>query len=1110
MAQEPLAFSLSDPPAAGNDPQAIARQFFLNKGLTQEQATGVVRRLNIESGLGTGAFNPTGGGQGAYGIAQWRGPRQQALLASSDPHSLQGQLNFAWSELQGPESKTLAQLKQAKTEQQAYDTWTSSYERPGPTKEALGFSQAAAGPAGGGGPSGAQRPSGGLLDAFLGSMLAQPEEAKPAAPPSLLDEFLGSLKKPMEPEAAAPQTATRSDSPQQTPAVTPPPSVPLPEQAVPTLAQTAQPPAQGGLLDRFLASIKPESFAGMGALGAEAASGVKTAAQAYEKWREAGPEMTPGHINQLAQGFGTDAGGGFVGSIGRGPGMTRLPASQAAGAMDLARGVSHEIQSVFSPTTIDQPSRMAEASIRKDFGQANRDTESAHAELEPYWRSVAPHIAPFQQYVQQTHAAVAAGLPLPPKSGLANFLDYVEGRSSGATLPPDIAYLKPVADTLRKQVQDRAAKISADPLYSAQTFVQDYFSHQWTDPQAAATKWSGSGRGQGSTAPLKQRSIPTITEGIERGLTPRYDPIEMQMRYIANIDRLLAHNKVFQTGLSSGMIRYFDPGQQPAGWMKLEGRLSEKGIQRAYAPEGYARVYNRSSHIAPGLMQFPIFRAAMAIKNAANMTLLSLSGYHYMAMAGEALTSKFARAFGNLSPADWGRLAKTLGSTADITQIGQIAKGKRLANQYLRLADNGPEYERIADNLASARGRAIGRGEEWKASQASTWFQAWRRGMLRVEMRQGLREITSGPASTAPLRAGAMFFHEVARAAESIQEPLFDQIIPNLKNAAFFDEMSDWIRRNPGASKFEEIAQARSIADSIDDRFGLMVMDNIFWNQKFKQILQLLMVSPGWELGSLRGQAGGLWDLARGKVTPRARWLIGLTIATPLINGVYEYLKTGQSPLQTGTPARDLTVPQTGGQTPEGAPERAIFPGYEKDPLGWWNDPMSKIFGMQSPFIRAAGMAITGKDWKGDRIANPQMPGAPPFIQSYAQQILQAVEPILLQQLGKRQPGSGISLPETIMGIRPAPGWLTDPKRTETLQNLRDIRDAERAVQSERYQARRSGDYQKQHEATRKLEQLKQKYQRERRNLPRSLPPPPPQPGSVGPQGGTIIGTQRQ
>jgi hypothetical protein len=38
------------------------------------------------------------------------------------------------------------------------------------------------------------------------------------------------------------------------------------------------------------------------------------------------------------------------------------------------------------------------------------------------------------------------------------------------------------------------------------------------------------------------------------------------------------------------------------------------------------------------------------------------------------------------------------------------------------------------------------------------------------------------------------------------------------------------------------LAQARLLWDAVDDRFGEMVMDRIFWNQRLKQTLQSVMV----------------------------------------------------------------------------------------------------------------------------------------------------------------------------------------------------------------------------------------------------------------------------
>lgn len=58
-----------------------AYRFLTDKGLSGQQAAGIVGNLMAESynEIRPDAFNPEGGGQGAYGIAQWRGSRLDAL-----------------------------------------------------------------------------------------------------------------------------------------------------------------------------------------------------------------------------------------------------------------------------------------------------------------------------------------------------------------------------------------------------------------------------------------------------------------------------------------------------------------------------------------------------------------------------------------------------------------------------------------------------------------------------------------------------------------------------------------------------------------------------------------------------------------------------------------------------------------------------------------------------------------------------------------------------------------------------------------------------------------------------------------------------------------------
>jgi hypothetical protein len=65
-------------------PQNVIRayNYFTGQGFTPEQAAGIVGNLMTESyaHLDPNAYNPAGGGMGAYGIAQFRGPRLKGLL----------------------------------------------------------------------------------------------------------------------------------------------------------------------------------------------------------------------------------------------------------------------------------------------------------------------------------------------------------------------------------------------------------------------------------------------------------------------------------------------------------------------------------------------------------------------------------------------------------------------------------------------------------------------------------------------------------------------------------------------------------------------------------------------------------------------------------------------------------------------------------------------------------------------------------------------------------------------------------------------------------------------------------------------------------------------
>lgn len=86
------------PPPAKPTAQDVMSYLINQGGLTVQQAAAVAANVQSESGLNPAAFNPAGGGQGARGLAQWRGARINAFRErfgkTPDAAPWQQQLDF--------------------------------------------------------------------------------------------------------------------------------------------------------------------------------------------------------------------------------------------------------------------------------------------------------------------------------------------------------------------------------------------------------------------------------------------------------------------------------------------------------------------------------------------------------------------------------------------------------------------------------------------------------------------------------------------------------------------------------------------------------------------------------------------------------------------------------------------------------------------------------------------------------------------------------------------------------------------------------------------------------------------------------------------------------
>ena len=103
--------------------------YFVNKGLTRNQAKGIYGNLMQESRGNIRAVSNDG--NNSYGLAQWTGPRKQKLFSmyGFNPNVKQ-QLDFLWWELNNTHKDALASLKRTSTVSDATKVFMNKFERP--------------------------------------------------------------------------------------------------------------------------------------------------------------------------------------------------------------------------------------------------------------------------------------------------------------------------------------------------------------------------------------------------------------------------------------------------------------------------------------------------------------------------------------------------------------------------------------------------------------------------------------------------------------------------------------------------------------------------------------------------------------------------------------------------------------------------------------------------------------------------------------------------------------------------------------------------------------------------------------------------------------------
>lgn len=741
--------------------------------------------------------------------------------------------------------------------------------------------------------------------------------------------------------------------------------------------------------------------------------------------------------------------------------------SDMKGIGQSARKAGQTVEKIFSPDTVDASARAAAGDIRAASGQAARDTAVTETAVEPFWKKI-------------------SSMPNPERLNLLDYMENRSGKYAGTTMrDPE---MQSIANTLRTEFDKRMDKLQQLPSTQAAHFIEDYFPHFWKDPAKAAQfakDFSGGPSRQGSGASLRKRTVPTIGDGIRAGLEPlTLDPLEATMKYATSMDRFIATTEVLDIAKANGTVKWVRPKvmgasghpesfKVPEGYVALKGRgTTNPNGATAYAPEGYARIYN--NYVSRGFAELGEewgkgYNAVRRTTNATTALELGLSGYHTLTMAQEAMVNQLANSLGYLRKGRFSDAAKSFASVP-FAPVQLARTGKKVQDVYLGLTPGTAEMREVVDLLTQAGGRAKGsrHAPDYEFSSAGSYVTALKRGQLKMQTAADLSQIRDAPISGTTKVAA----RHIGRIMDTVAQPIFEKYIPLIKNGAFKENLAAWLKQNPNASQAERVSAARQIQDSVDNRFGEMVSDNVFWNQMLKQTAQVSLRSWSWSFGGVvREIGGGIRDATRApfkrptgtgpqdtRWTQKMDYVIALPIVYSGLSTIYQFLKTGEPPRSI----HDLLAPRTGGtDAATGQPERLMIPGYMKDVFGFYEHPVGEATNKIGTAPQVAGQLLKNSNWRGDPIFSPRTDSmaddAPRWLKDFWNYATQTLGPISGRDMAKgKKTGSNLSAPEKILGVRTAPRYLTDPEGFETM--IKGIRDR-KWKSKERYDRRQQGLY---------------------------------------------------
>lgn len=395
-----------------------------------------------------------------------------------------------------------------------------------------------------------------------------------------------------------------------------------------------------------------------------------------------------------------------------------------------------------------------------------------------------------------------------------------------------------------------------------------------------------------------------------------------------------------------------------------------------YAPAEAADVFNQ--YLSPGLRGQVWYDTINGIGNHMNQAQLGLSGFHLLFTAMDSTVSKFALGIEQVGAGKFAEGAKNLakGTVPLYAPFENYIRGSKVLSDYFAASNvsGGGQLTPIIDGLIKGGGRV----------RMDSFYQT---GALD----QFWNAMGEGRYVSATLKAPFA-------AIERVSKPLMETIVPRMKLGIFADLAQFELDRLPKDATTDDVRKAMArVWDTVDNRMGQMVYDNLFWDKKTKDFAMIATRSLGWNLGTIREIGGGVADAAtvlkRNKaniqgakdakaaglpfvpdpvITHRMAYVAALPIVVGITGALLQMGMTGQMP----DDIIDCYYPRTGRFRPDGHPERVQIASYMKDVFAYRDAPLQTLGHKTHPLVSAMIDMLNNRDFYGTEIIDPDSPAS--------------------------------------------------------------------------------------------------------------------------------------